>query len=536
MVDAPKTPRRLPEHERTFTVGLGDPMTTAEAYALLDVAPDYDPETELALPHHLRRYAVLRLFGFNAPIRAQLELVERVGMVIRNGYVRRDPDDGMHRRSFLATATAIAEFKAGASYAEVQAKLPVVQDNDAVGFALVGPPGLGKTRTINRILSSYPSTLVPALPYHVVQVPHLKIEAPSTGGRKQFCISFVSAMGERVGMDYAKLYAMKGLAGDHMMLNVQHLAALHALGVLVIDEIQHLLQSPEGTKPLMNFLVTLVNRIGVPVILIGTNAALAVIQEDFREARRAAGLGQPNWKPLQAGEEWDGFLTQMWHYQWTNVRTELTPSISRTILHESAGVIDIAVKLYILGQMRAIYRGETLGQPEALDEGLFAEVAAEEFACVRPMIEALRAGNEEALGRYPDLTPLHQHVDTLVAKGAGMTMAEFRRLRELHELTRAAELSARTAPWAAIRASLKQRGKTEDVIDRLLSEALERNPGGDVLSMAKTVGELLEVETGSAKANPPRRRRTGKSAYDADVPTAAESDTQKAAAFVSGLM
>ncbi len=525
---------RLPEHRRAFTIGLGDPMDTAQALDLLSIAPEHDRERELTLPHHLRRYAVLRLFGFNAPIRSQLELVERVGMVIRNGYVRRDPESGMHRKTFLATAAAIEDFKAGASYEEVQARLAVPQDNDAVGFALVGPPGLGKTRTINRILASYPPKLVPVLPYHVVQVPWLKVEAPSTGGRKQFCISFVSALAERVGVDYSKMYAMKGLAGDHMMLNVQHLSALHALGVLVIDEIQHLLDSPEGTKPLMNFLVTLVNRIGVPVILIGTNAAHAVIQKDFREARRASGLGQPNWRPLQ-GEEWEDWLAEMWDYQWTNVRTVLTPEISRRILHESAGIIDIAVKLFILAQIRAIYRGETLGLPETLHEGLFAAVAKDEFACVRPMIEALRDGREDLLAQYPDLKPLHQHVDGVIANGMRMTMDEFRTLRRVSELTKAAEKAASTSSWASIRASLRARSMAEDVIDRLLAEALERNPDGDVLSMAQTVGELLQVQPRTSQAASRRRSIKAKPVYQADDLRYA-IDHEPASEFVKGLI
>ena len=46
-----------------------------------------------------------------------------------------------------------------------------------------------------------------------------------------------------------------------------------------------------GSERMLNFFVTLVNTIGLPVILIGTPEAIGVLQEKFRQARRGSGLG-----------------------------------------------------------------------------------------------------------------------------------------------------------------------------------------------------------------------------------------------------
>ena len=47
----------------------------------------------------------------------------------------------------------------------------------------------------------------------------------------------------------------------------------------------------------------------------------------------------------------------LWDYQWTKKEVPLTPEISDIMYEESQGIIDIAVKLYAMAQIRAIYSG-----------------------------------------------------------------------------------------------------------------------------------------------------------------------------------
>jgi len=60
-----------------------------------------------------------------------------------------------------------------------------------------------------------------------------------------------------------------------MLGDVARVSALHSVGVLVIDEIQHLEKSRSGgAAKMLNFFVTLTNVIKVPVLFIGTPKAL----------------------------------------------------------------------------------------------------------------------------------------------------------------------------------------------------------------------------------------------------------------------
>ena len=78
---------------------------------------------------------------------------------------------------------------------------------------------------------------------------------------------------------------------DVLIVRMAQISQLHCIGVLVIDEIQHLsLAKGGGQEKMLNFFVMLVNTIGVPVVLIGTNRPMTVLQSDFRQARRGSAI------------------------------------------------------------------------------------------------------------------------------------------------------------------------------------------------------------------------------------------------------
>lgn len=76
---------------------------------------------------------------------------------------------------------------------------------------------------------------------------------------------------------------------DAMMTVMNQVARNCALGILVIDEIQHLsLARSGGSEKMLNFFVNLINNVGVPVILVGTPKAVKVLRVilDRREGVR----------------------------------------------------------------------------------------------------------------------------------------------------------------------------------------------------------------------------------------------------------
>ncbi|MBF4270378.1 ATP-binding protein, partial [Vibrio anguillarum] len=91
--------------------------------------------------------------------------------------------------------------------------------------------------------------------------------------------------------NYERQYSMsKRPSIETLLAAMAQVANAHAVGVLIIDEIQHLSRSRSGgSEKMLNFFVTLVNTIGLPVILVGTPRAREIFEADMRSARRGSG-------------------------------------------------------------------------------------------------------------------------------------------------------------------------------------------------------------------------------------------------------
>jgi hypothetical protein len=152
---------------------------------------------------------------------------------------------------------------------------------------------------------------------------------------------------------------------------------------------------------MMNFFVTLVNEIGVPVIMIGTMRAKSVLQQDFRQARRGSGQGDMVWQQMEQNDDWDLLIESIWEYQWLQNKVELTDELNQTIYEESQGIVDIAVKLFALSQGRAIETGV-----ETISPLLINKVAKDDLKLVQPMLKALKDGRLSELEKYEDIMPM----------------------------------------------------------------------------------------------------------------------------------
>ena len=176
---------------------------------------------------------------------------------------------------------------------------------------------------------------------------------------------------------------------------------------------------------MLNFFVTLVNTIGVPVVLIGTMKALGVLQQQFRQARRGSGQGDVVWEPLPHDVLWDLLLDKMWQYQWTKNPIPFTNEISAVMHEESQGIIDIAVKLFLLAQLRVIY-----DETEKITPEVIRRVSREDLRLVQPMLAALRSGDLKKIMKYDDIRPLdiHELAQKYMTRNRSISLDQLRHL------------------------------------------------------------------------------------------------------------
>ncbi|MBT2639377.1 AAA family ATPase [Bacillus sp. ISL-39] len=354
-------------------------LSVGQAYEQLCSKPHFD-ERERDLSEELRYHMLFRLQRFFQPVTKHLDLEMRLSRLIRSGYSYRNPLDSNETR-FLRGA-----------------KIPT----SSASFTLMGFSGIGKSSAVESVLSLYPQVLLHSDPVNRLQVVWLKLNCPHDGSLKTLCMDFFSKMDGILGTSYLKKFGNPRNNIGSLVLQMGRVARIHCLGVLIIDEIQHLLTAKDkGSEKMMNFFVTLINEIGIPVLLIGTMKARAILQQDFRQARRGSGIGDMVWEQMKFDDDWDMLIEEMWKYQWTKKDAVLTNELRRTLYDESQGIVDIAVKLFSLAQSRAIETGIEFITPEAI-----RKVGKEDLKLVQPMLKALRSGLESEITKYEDITPM----------------------------------------------------------------------------------------------------------------------------------
>lgn len=489
----------LPEYaENPFIAGLGPMLTLEQIQQKITVTPRYARE-ERQQHATYRRHCCLRLLRAFFPLSSQILAVDSLHMMIRDGYLGRNPLSGGHQRAILDAVERIER-----EDIEIESAHDLVS---TVGSAAnIGVPGMGKSTTFDLGVKLFPAVLRPDVGYPLAQIPTITVLCPSEGSVKQFCRNFFKAVDKRLGWDrYFGKFGKDAIPAETMLLHVQHLAHLHAIGVVVVDEIQNLMTATgKNVGALMKFYVTMTNTIGVPVLLIGTMSATEVLQHGFHAARRADGYGSQVWDRAADGPEWRDWFKQVWQFQWTSQKTKLTDELAAAVYHETQGVLDLAVKLHMLVQMHVITRSEWTDEPEIITKEVIQLVAAERFNMVRPMILAMRDGNVTALDGFRDISGFQVALDQALAQLAGLTTDDYRRRKMMDEASQEAPLV--NDPFHMVRASLAAQGFTAKQTDAIITDAESKVPSGDhLLVMQKIIELVAKANEGGPGSRGPRR-------------------------------
>jgi hypothetical protein len=388
------TPQELEDFKGNPLIEALPPILSfEEAYNNLSFMPAYDSKERNLSIHH-RYHALLRLTRLYQPTHKTIELELKFSRFLRYGYVNRNPNS-------KENTMVLNELKDRLINKYDLGLTPDIRTTSS-SFTLMGFSGIGKTSAIERVLSLYPQVIVHKYPLSSIQITWLKLNSPHDGSIKTLCMDFFLKVDELLGTNYLERYGKKRNSNSSMVVRMGQVARLHCVGAIIIDEIQHLLIGKKtDSEELMNFFVTMVNEIGVPVMLIGTMKAKSVLQQDFRQARRSSGHGDMVWQQMMNDDNWKVLVSAMWDYQWTKNETKLTQEWIDFLYEQSQGITDVALKLYLLGQSYAIESGV-----EKLTFEIIKYVKKEYLKLIQPMLNALESGKEQEISKYEDITPL----------------------------------------------------------------------------------------------------------------------------------
>lgn len=378
-----------------FIEALPPILSRSISAATLVYAPDFNVE-DRELPVELRLHLIQNVREFFQAFGVHLDLEERFSSMIRRGYRSRNP---MEKGYWININKKI-------KLLESDRLVFNSPQSSATGFAIIGVPGMGKTTAINKILGLYPQ-VIQHIEYgektlNAIQIVWLKLECPFDGSIKGLCLAFFDSVDNLLGTDYYDKYVGNDpnrVSVDKMLRSMARVALLHSIGVLVIDEIQHLKEAHAGgSSKMLNFFVQLVNMIGLPVVLVGTYKATRVLTKEFRQARRGTGEGDLVWDRMVEDEEWELFTRGLWDHVYVQEPSDWTHKLSQVLYDESQGIIDIAVKMFIRAQHRAITTGA-----EKLTESIIRSTARDDFRLIHKVLSAFRQGLTTDLEKFEDV-------------------------------------------------------------------------------------------------------------------------------------
>ncbi|EDT74336.1 ATP-binding protein [Clostridium butyricum] len=382
-----------------FIEALPEIFTEEDVVDRFTVLPEIS-EKERNKAENLRYHIIKRAKNFIQPLPIHVKLERKISSLIRRGYLSRNPID----KKFLENLRILNGLDDNSIRDNgVRDELDNIRST-ADSLSIIGISGIGKTTAIERLLLMYPQ-VIKHFEYKGnnltrTQIVWLKIDCPYDGSLSTLCKNFFTAIDDILGTRYLEKFGYSNRITSTMLINMTKLAWRYGIGILIIDEIQHLLNTKNDMEDMLNFFVTLTNTVGIPTVLIGTSKAQKVFSGNFRQARRAASEGSIMWDRMKRDDnEWKFFVESLWDIQGLKKIAELTDELMEAFYDECQGITAVAVNLFILAQERALQENK-----EEITIDIIRKTAKNDLNLIKPMIKALRDNNLAQIVKYEDIS------------------------------------------------------------------------------------------------------------------------------------
>ncbi|MBC2455653.1 ATP-binding protein [Clostridium beijerinckii] len=351
---------------------------------------------DMELDDSIRIHLLQRIYKVFQPLPVHLKVWNMIDTLIRQGYIVRNPFAPEYKRHMN---------KLGNNLINKDFSMNVNSNfiTTASCGLIIGFSGMGKTTIVNKVLENIPQVIVhnsyANKDFNNIQITWLKLEAPHNSSLKALTLQFFMKIDELLGTENMQRYVSRNLSVDAMLPLMGQLANNVGLGLLVIDELQHL---NKNTSAIMNYFVALMNTFGVPILMIGTPSCYDMLMAEMRIARRVTGSGEIIWNNMKNDNEFRLFIKGIWKCQYVKFITKLDEDMINLFYEKTQGISDLVVKLFINVQKVAIERNI-----ETITKELVEKVWDKEFKLIKPMIKSIESNNKAKMFKYDDIKVLN---------------------------------------------------------------------------------------------------------------------------------
>lgn len=330
-------------------------LTGAELHQALAVNPEYDPAIRQASAAE-RLVALNALYEVYYPFSMSSTIYSKMYLSMIRSLQKKTGKLAVQQRNSN-------HFGKGQSYFGIC---------NSDSYTLTGASGVGKSTAIARALELCRGNSVITLqsPYCKL-LPVLVVQCPWDSSIKGLFLSILKAIDEALDTTYYPNAAKTRVTTD-LLIGMVSNALLNGVGLLVVDEIQNVVNSRNGTA-LIGSLIQLINSSGVSICMVGTPECIPFFEQDYKLARRSLGI---HIGEIPFDADFAGFCAMLYQYKYVSGDMVLTDGIIQWLYDHSGGVTANVVSLIHDAQEIAILEGsetvtiETLSQAYSQRLGL----------------------------------------------------------------------------------------------------------------------------------------------------------------------
>ena len=246
--------------------------------------------------------------------------------------------------------TAIRQFSENQNIIKGKELSSIIGGADS--FTIIGESGIGKSASVSRVIDMISSRCVIELPNNMRIIPCVQVQTPADCSIKGLLFEVLRQVDEVLDTRY-HYNAMRAGATVDMLIGSVSTVALNHIGLLVVDEIQNVVNSKNGTI-VIGMLTQLINNAGISICMVGTPKSALFFGQEMMLARRSLGL---SYGPFSFDDTFMYFCTELFQYQYVRKATVLNKSILQWLYNHSRGNASIVVSMLHDAQEIAILDG-----------------------------------------------------------------------------------------------------------------------------------------------------------------------------------
>ena len=337
-------------------------LTGLELEQALTILPEYDPgiknENTAA-----RLIALSDMYKVFVPTQMSKEIYAKMYLALLRSLQKKESKLAIRQYAENHRATRQQEYSG------------ILGGSDS--FTIIGQSGIGKSSSISRIVQLLTSEEIIEVKNPSTKIiPCVTVQTPFDSSVKGLLLEILRVVDDKLGSKYYA-NALRTKSTIDMLIGSVSQVALNHIGLLVVDEIQHVVNHRHG-KTLIGCLTQLINNSGIAIAMVGTPESAAFFTQAMQLARRALGL---QYSPLEYGEEFQNLCKILFSYQYVKHRTQLDASIIHWLYEHSNGNISTVVSLIHDAQEIAILDGS-----ETLDLNTLRAAYQNRIAMLHPYI------------------------------------------------------------------------------------------------------------------------------------------------------